>query len=368
MNETSRQPVASGHDAVSSLGFSRGHSPTRRGSQAVTLTAVGLLFLLAVTVVASLAWGARYIPFADVVSALFGQGSSDVVGIVGELRVNRTVLGLACGAALGVAGVLVQGLTRNPVADPGILGVNAGASLGVVLAVTVTGSASLNLSVWSAVLGAGLATGAVMLVAASTARGSRSRSGVGADAVHLLLCGVALAAVLSGLTHALTLLDEQVGEHYRAWQVGSLTVRAPSEVLSTLPLLITGALIAWLMAGWLDALSLGDDLAHGLGVRPAWARTVGLVATALLAGTATALAGPVSFIGLVVPHLLRPLVGSGHRRLLPLSALGGAILLLAADIAGRFLGAGSELQVGVVTALVGAPLLAFFVVARRSGR
>lgn len=340
----------------------------RRRAALVALTTGVLVALVALAVVASLALGVRSIPFADVVRALLGEGDRGVVGIVGDLRVNRTVLGLTCGAALGMAGVLVQGLTRNPVADPGILGVNAGASLAVVVLVGLTGAVSLQLSVWAAVLGAGLATAAVMVLAAGSRPGRSGRGGASDSAVHLLLCGVALAAVLSGLTHALVLLDEQVGEHYRAWQVGSLTVRSPDEVLQVLPLLVIGTALAWLAAGWLDALALGDDLAQGLGVRPVLTRTVALVATALLAGTATALAGPISFVGLVVPHLLRPLVGSGHRRLLALSALGGAVLVLAADVAGRFLGGGSELQVGVVTAVVGAPLLALFVLSDRRTR
>ncbi len=329
----------------------------RGGRARAGWTALALVVLLLLTVVASLAWGSRHIPFADVIEGLLGRGDRGVIGIVGELRVNRTVLGIVCGAALGMSGALMQGLTRNPVADPGILGINAGASFGVVGLLTLTGTMSLGASVWSAVVGAGLATAVVLLLA----------SGPDVASARLVLCGVALAAVLTGLTHALVLLDEQVGESYRAWQVGSLTTRPVNEVLTVLPVLLCGAVLALLLPRSLDALALGDDMAHGLGVRPVRTRALGLVAVALLAGTATGLAGPISFVGLVVPHLLRPIVGHEFRRLLPLSALGGAILLLSADVAGRLMGDGAELQVGVVTALVGAPVLALFVLGRRAG-
>lgn len=315
--------------------------------------ALALVVLLLASVVASLALGSRSIPLSDVVRALLGHGDAGVIGIVGDLRVNRTVVGLACGAALGMAGVLVQGLTRNPVAEPGLLGVNAGAAFAVTVVITVFGTLPLGVTVWAAVAGAALATTVVLVLAGRSPAGG----------AQVLLCGVALAAVLSGLTHALVLSDESVGERYRSWQVGSLTARTMDDLTSVAPLLAVGAVVACALMPALNALALGDDLAHGLGVRPARARVAGLLAVALLAGAATALAGPISFVGMVVPHALRALVGADHRRLLPLAALGGPSLLLLADVAGRLLGDGSELQVGVVTALVGAPVLALVVLA-----
>lgn len=315
------------------------------------------LLALAAAVVASLGIGARPIPPTEVVGALLGQGTQSVVGIVGELRANRTVLGLVCGAALGASGALMQAVTRNPIADPGILGVNAGAALGVVAGATITGGLGLATTVWFALVGAGVASAIILLLSASAMAAS--------SPVRLTLAGVALAAVLSGVSQTFVVLDETVLQAYSFWQVGSLTARSIDEVTGVVPIVVAGAVIALLLLRGLDALALGDDSAIALGVRPGRVRVWSLVSVALLAGTATALAGPISFVGLVVPHLVRGLVGPSLIRVVPMSMVLAPALLLAADVIGRVIGGGSETPAGVVMAFIGAPLLVAYLAAGR---
>ena len=330
--------------------------PPRRGTGLVPGLIVAVL-ALAAAVVASLAIGARPIPPAEVVGALLGQGTQSVVGIVGELRANRTVLGLVCGAALGASGALMQAVTRNPIADPGILGVNAGAALGVVAGATLTGGLGLASTVWFALAGAGVASAIILLLSTSALAAS--------SPVRLTLAGVALAAVLSGLSQTFVVLDETVLQAYSFWQVGSLTARSIDEVAGVIPLVLAGGVIALLLLRGLDALALGDDSAVALGVRPGWVRVWSLVPVALLAGTATALAGPISFVGLVVPHLVRGLVGPSLIRVVPLSMVVAPALLLVADVVGRVIAGGSETPAGVVMAFIGAPLLVAYLAAGR---
>lgn len=327
-------------------------------SRAPIAAGVGLATIaLALTIIGSLAVGARTIPPAEVISALLGEGTHGVVGIVGELRVNRTVLGLVCGAALGAAGALMQAVTRNPIADPGILGVNAGAALGVVAGATLTGGLGLASTVWFALAGAAIASAIILVLSASAMADS--------SPVRLTLAGVALAAVLSGISQTFVVLDEEVLDAYRFWQVGSLTARPVSEVTGVVPLIVVGAIVALLLVRSLDALALGDDSALALGVRPGVVRILALVAVTLLAGTATALAGPIGFIGLIVPHLVRGVVGPGLTRVVPLSMLVAPALLLFADVLGRVISGGAETPVGVVTAFIGAPMLVIYLVLGR---
>ncbi|MEH6819715.1 FecCD family ABC transporter permease [Dietzia psychralcaliphila] len=348
---TSRNPAV----PPGAPGRSRRH---RRGEVAAGLALA--LVALALAVVASLAIGARSIPPGEVIEALLGRGSLSVVGIVGELRVNRTVLGLVCGAALGASGALMQAVTRNPIADPGILGVNAGAALGVVVGAVVTGGLGLTSTVWFALAGAGIASAVILVLSASPMAAS--------SPVRLTLAGVALAAVLSGISQAIVVLDEEILDSYRYWQVGSLTARPVDEVLGVVPLVVVGAVIALLLLRGLDAIALGDDSAIALGVHPGWVRAWSLVAVALLAGTATALAGPIGFVGLIIPHLARGLVGPSLRRVVPLSMVLAPALLLVADVIGRVIGGGAETPAGVVTAFIGAPLLiGYLVFGRRVG-
>jgi iron complex transport system permease protein len=304
--------------------------------------------------------GSRTLSTAAVLRALVAPDDSEASLIVRELRVPRTVLALVIGAALGLAGTQLQGLTRNPLADPGLLGVSAGAALAVVTTSTVLGVGGPTGQALAALVGAIAATLAVWLLA------GRGRNG--ASALPLVLAGVAVTALLSSLTTVLVLLDAETLDEYRFWAVGSVAGRDVALLLPVLPLLAVGLLLAAACASTLDLLALGDDLARGLGARLAWAKAGAVLSATLLTAGTVAIAGPLVFVGLVAPHLARPLVGAGHRWLLPTSAVLGALLLLVSDVVGRVVARPGEVQVGIVTAVVGAPVLVALVSRRRVSR
>jgi iron complex transport system permease protein len=274
-----------------------------------------------------------------------------------EARLPRTVLGLLVGAALALAGGCLQGLTRNPLADSGLLGVNAGSSFAMVLAVSAFGVSSLHTYVWFALAGAAVAAVGVHLLA------SLGRDG--ATPAKLVLVGAALSAGVESWTSAVLLTDKQTFDVMRRWQVGTIGGRDWDVVATGVPFLVAGALLALLGARTLDTLALGDDLARGLGRRTAVDRVVVGLAVVLLAGTATALAGPIAFVGLVVPHAVRALVGTAYVRVLPLAMGYGAALVLLADVVGRVVLPPTEVQVGIMTAVVGVPVFCWFL---RRGR
>ncbi len=305
----------------------------------------------------SLAVGSRSLPLEEVLRALTTADGSETAVIVRELRAPRALLAVVVGAALGVAGAQLQGLTRNPLADPGLLGVSAGAALAVVSTGTVLGVGGATGQAWAALAGA-LAATAVVYLLASSGRGD-------ASPLPLLLAGVALTALLSALTTVLVLLDAETLDEYRFWAVGSLAGRDVGLLGSALPFLAAGAVLAIVTARTLDLLALGEDLARGLGTRVAWGRGGIVLSATLLTAASVAIAGPLAFVGLVVPHLARAFVGPAHRWLLPLSALSGAALLLGADVVGRVVARPAELQVGIVTAVIGAPFLVALVRHRR---
>jgi len=315
------------------------------------------LLVLAGTVVLSLAVGSRALPTLDVLRALVQPDGSDASVVVRELRLPRTVVGLVVGAALGLAGAQLQGLTRNPLADPGLLGVSAGAALAVVASSTVLGVGGATGQAWAALLGALAATVGVWLLAGS------ARAGAGP--LPLVLAGVALTALLGSVTTVLVLLDADTLDEYRFWAVGSVAGRDVALLGSVAPLLAVGLVLAVATTRTLDLLALGDDLARGLGARVARGRAGIALSATLLTAAAVAVAGPLAFVGLVVPHLARALVGPAHRWLLPLSAVLGAVLLLVGDVVGRVVARPGEVQVGIVTALVGAPFLLALVRRRR---
>jgi iron complex transport system permease protein len=308
--------------------------------------------LVALALLASLALGARPVAISDVVGAFTGfDGSPDQIA-VRSLRLPRTVLGLAVGVALGVAGAVMQGLTRNPVADPGLLGVSAGAALGVVGAVVLGGVATVSGYVWFAFAGALVAAVTVYAVA------SRSRR---APVTSLVLAGAAVTATLGSITSSVLVVDQQTLDQYRFWAVGSLLGRDLGTAMAIVPFVGAGLLAAAACARGLDALALGDEVALALGRSLGATRFVAGLAIVLLTGAAVAAAGPIAFVGLVVPHLVRPLVGSRHDWLLLASALYAPALLLWADVLGRLLIRPAELPAGVVTALLGAPFLIWLV-------
>ncbi|MCM2430821.1 FecCD family ABC transporter permease [Streptomyces sp. RKAG337] len=323
----------------------------------VALLAAALILLSLL----SIALGALSIPLDQVVRALLGHPSSRLVdNVVWTVRVPRTVLGLSVGAALGLSGALMQALTRNPLADPGVLGVSAGASFGIVVSVAVFGVGSLYGYVWFAFAGA-LATSVLVFL---LGRSGRS----GATPVKLALAGVAVTFLLFSLTNAIVLTDPDALDRYRFWSAGSLADRDSGVVLSILPFLAVGALLALATAPALNSLALGDDVAASLGRRLGLVRLQGVIAVMLLTGASVAVVGPVVFLGLVVPHVARILaqyagLGPDHRWLLPLSAALAPCLLLGADIIGRVVARPVEIQAGVLVAFIGGPF--FIALVRR---
>lgn len=312
----------------------------------------GLLICLAVlllAVLASIAVGSRDIPLPTVIDALFAYDDSNDHAIVQSLRLPRTLLGLLIGAALGISGALIQALTRNPLADPGILGVNAGASFFVLIAVGYLGMTSLQSYIWFAFLGAIVTT--VMVYAV----GSSGRNG--ATPVTLTLAGVAIGAILGGVSTALTLLNPTAFDRMRYWAAGALSGGSYEAVTTVAPFIGLGLLLAAIMARPLNAVALGDDLAKSLGANIVRTRTVVVIAVTLLAGGATAAAGPIGFVGLMVPHVARWIVGPDQRWIMAYTVVLAPVLLLVSDIIGRVVMRPGEIQVAIVTAFIGAPVL-----------
>lgn len=315
-----------------------------RRSGVTGVTAVLLVALM----VASVAVGSVTLPFVAVLDALAGVREADAHLIVMDLRVPRTVAGLVAGACLGVSGVLLQGATRNPLASPSLLGITAGGGFAVVVGVAFLGLPPA-MAVWAAFAGGGAAA-ALALTLASTGRD-------GLSPVRLALSGAIVSALLAAWTAALLAVDQRTADEVRHWLAGSLAGRDAAAVGPLLPVVAVALVGAWLLARPLDALALGDETAIGLGQHPTRTRLVAGGVAVLLSAVAVALAGPIAFVGLAVPHLARGLVGSDHRPVLALSVILGPVVLLAADIVGRVIARPTEVQAGVLTALLGAPFL-----------
>lgn len=337
-----------------------------RGPAASTYAAVRrprilrVLWLSALVVVliglcwASVAIGTRIVDTADVLSALGGATETWQEAAVAK-RIPRTVLALLAGAALGVAGAVLQGVTRNPLADPGILGINSGASLAVVVGIAWFGLTSPTAYAWTALAGAALTAVAVYVVG--------SLGSGGPTPLKLALAGAATMAALTSLISAVILPRADIAESVRSWQIGGVGGATFDRTLQVLPFFAVGFLICLVCARGLNLLALGDEVAAGLGERVMVARGVAALGAVALCGAATALTGPIAFVGLVVPHVCRLLVGPDHRWLLPFSALAGSALVTAADVLGRIVARPDEIAVGIVTALVGGPF--FIAVVRR---
>ncbi|MCU7785676.1 Fe(3+)-siderophore ABC transporter permease [Lelliottia amnigena] len=326
---------------------------------AVRAVAVPFLLLLLILAMAlSLLVGAKPLPASVIFDALSGACQSADCTIVLDARLPRTLAGLLAGAALGLAGALMQTLTRNPLADPGILGVNAGASFAIVLGAALFGLSSPTEQLMMAFCGA---LAASLLVAFTGSQGGGQLS-----PVRLTLAGVALGAVLEGLSSGIALLNPDVWDQLRFWQAGSLDIRTLQTLhIVTIPVLIA-AIVALFLSRALNSLSLGSDTATALGSRVARTQLIGLLTITVLCGSATAVVGPIAFIGLMMPHMARWLVGADHRWSLPVTLLATPVLLLFADIIGRVLVPG-ELRVSVVSAFIGAPVLIFLVRRKRGG-
>nr|WP_229794562.1 iron chelate uptake ABC transporter family permease subunit [Actinoplanes campanulatus] len=308
------------------------------------------LVALAAVLVLSVGFGARFLSSGEVWAGLTDP-ASDYYRIVHEMRLPRTLLGLMVGMALGLAGAIMQALTRNPLADPGLLGINAGASAAVASAAVFFGVGTFFGYVWFALAGAAVVTALVYAVG-----GGRS-----ATPARLALAGAALNATLYSYVSATLLSDTQAIDKVKFWTAGSLASADFETVELLLPFFLAGLLAGLLVARPLNALSLGDDAARALGARPGVIRVAVIVAVTLLCGSATAACGPIVFVGLLIPHLVRPVTGPDLRWMLPYTAVLAPVLLLGADVLGRILGSPGELQVGTVTAVLGGPLFLYLV-------
>jgi len=323
---------------------------------ALALGLLGLVLCVLAVAFFSITQGARPISLPSVWAALtaFDPQSTDH-RIIWDLRLPRTLLGLLVGAALGLSGAVLQGATRNPLADPSILGIHAGAALFVVVGVAVFGLAQLSAYVWLAFVGAGVAMLVVYLVA--------SLGREGATPIKLALAGAAVTAALQSVVSAILLTSPRTLDEVRFWQVGSLAGRDMDIALQVAPFLAVGIVMALLSARMLDGLSMGEDVAKALGQRVGLSRAFAGLAAVILAGASTAAAGPIAFVGLTVPHVARAITGPNYRWILPYSMLLAPILLLGADVIGRIVSPPGEVQVGIVTALLGAPF--FIALVRR---
>lgn len=337
----------------------RASTPTVGARRRVIVLAIGVGAVLA-SVLLSLAFGSRPVSAAEVVEGITtwvrGETPTDIGALAVQSRVPRTVLALLAGAALALSGALMQAITRNPLADPGILGVNTGAALAVVVGIAFLGITSM----WS-YLGLALA-GAFVTALFVYFVGSVGPGGT--TPIKLALAGAATTAALSSLVSAILLPRQSVMDEFRFWQVGNVGRAAWETMAVVAPVLIVGAVVAILCASALNALALGDDLAVGLGVRVGRIRIIAAITGVALCAAVTAVAGPIGFVGLMVPHVVRLLCGADQRWLLPLSALGGAVLLVLADTVGRVIGSPGEVEAGIITAFLGAPVL--IVIARRT--
>lgn len=309
------------------------------------------LGILLASMLVSVRFGAAQISTADVLAAFTNYGGSQDDLIVRTLRVPRAIIAALVGACLAVAGAIMQGLTRNPLADPGILGINAGAAFAVVTAVFVFGASSLSTYAIFAFIGAGVAALVVYGL------GSVGRGGMGP--MRLAIAGAALAALLSSLTTAMLILSQQTLDEIRFWLAGSVAGRDLELLQQVLPYIVVGLIVAFALSRQITTLTLGDDVATGLGQRTGVTKILAALVVVLLAGSAVAVAGPVGFVGLVVPHAVRFFVGVDYRWILPYAAIAGAILLVGADIASRIVIRPQEIPVGVTTALVGAPFFIY---------
>jgi iron complex transport system permease protein len=311
---------------------------------------LGILIML-ICLVYSVTLGAAEIPLNTILQSFITFDGSYEHLVIQTVRLPRSLVALLVGSSLAVAGALMQGLTRNPLADPGILGIESGAALAVVTTTFVFGSSSLTVLTMVAFLGAGV-TAILVYLLGSLGKG-------GATPLNLTVAGAALTALISSLTTAILIISQRTLEEIRFWLAGSLAGRDFDILLSALPFVVIGLLVAFALGRQITTMSLGEDVAKGLGQQTAWVKITTAVSVVLLAGSSVALAGPIGFIGLVVPHMVRFFIKGDYRWILPYSAVIGATLLLVADVAARVLLKPQELPVGIMTALVGAPVFVY---------
>ena len=325
------------------------------------------ILLLLIAVPLSFSVGARSISPVDLIRTLRGEEVNALYLPILQKRIVRTVLGLIVGCALGTAGALMQSITRNPIADPSILGVNTGASFFVVAGIAFFNIHTSMQYIWFALAGSAL-TALLVFGIASFVPGRGSMSYHNANPIRLALSGAAVSTACSSLISTVMLPRTNVMQVFRFWQTGSIGSGTWENIQMVLPFLIAGFVIAvWLIPS-LNVLALGDDIAMGLGVKVIRTRALGSLAGVLLCGATTAVAGPIGFVGLMIPHLVRIFCGNDLKIVIPLSALDGAVLLLLSDILGRWIGRPGELEVGIVTAFLGAPVFIMIIRKARVGR
>ena len=327
------------------------------GNKKFVYSIILCLALLSIMAIFSISLGAKSIAFSKVVDVLLGNDPDSLEATIILQRIPRTVFGILAGGALGMSGALMQSITRNPIADPSILGVNTGASLFVVAGIAFFNITVAYQYIWLAIIGAG--------VTAVFVYGVASMGKDGATPLKLALSGSAVSIVLGSLVSTIMLPNNRVMEAFRFWQVGSIGSATWENIMLISPFLIVGFIISMFISGYLNNLALGDEAATALGTNVVMTRTIGALASVLLCGATTALAGPIGFVGLIIPHIIRLIFGSEMSKMLPLSFLGSAILMLISDVIGRIISLPGETEVGIVTAVLGAPI---FILAIRKGR
>lgn len=327
------------------------------GKKKFVFSIILCLTLLSIMAIFSISLGAKSIAFTKVIDVLLGNDPDSLEAAIILQRIPRTVFGILAGGALGISGALMQSITRNPIADPSILGVNTGASLFVVAGIAFFNITVAYQYIWLAIIGAGVTAVFVYSVA--------SMGKDGATPLKLALSGSAVSIVLGSLVSTIMLPNNRVMEAFRFWQVGSIGSATWENIMLISPFLIVGFIISMFISGYLNNLALGDEAATALGTNVVMTRTIGALSSVLLCGATTALAGPIGFVGLIIPHIIRLIFGSEMSKMLPLSFLGSAILMLVSDIIGRIISLPGETEVGIVTAVIGAPV---FILAIRKGR
>ena len=327
------------------------------GKKKFVFSIILCLALLSIMAIFSISLGAKSIAFTKVIDVLLGNAPDSLEAAIILQRIPRTVFGILAGGALGISGALMQSITRNPIADPSILGVNTGASLFVVAGIAFFNITVAYQYIWLAIIGAGVTAVFVYSVA--------SMGKDGATPLKLALSGSAVSIVLGSLVSTIMLPNNRVMEAFRFWQVGSIGSATWENIMLIIPFLIVGFIISMFISGYLNNLALGDEAATALGTNVVMTRTIGALSSVLLCGATTALAGPIGFVGLIIPHIIRLIFGSEMSKMLPLSFLGSAILMLVSDIIGRVISLPGETEVGIVTAVIGAPV---FILAIRKGR
>ena len=327
------------------------------GKKKFVFSIILCLALLSIMAIFSISLGAKSIAFTKVIDVLLGNDPDSLEATIILQRIPRTVFGILAGGALGISGALMQSITRNPIADPSILGVNTGASLFVVAGIAFFNITVAYQYIWLAIIGAGVTAVFVYSVA--------SMGKDGATPLKLALSGSAVSIVLGSLVSTIMLPNNRVMEAFRFWQVGSIGSATWENIMLISPFLIVGFIISMFISGYLNNLALGDEAATSLGTNVVMTRTIGALSSVLLCGATTALAGPIGFVGLIIPHIIRLIFGSEMSKMLPLSFLGSAILMLVSDIIGRVISLPGETEVGIVTAVIGAPV---FIMAIRKGR